>query len=213
MSAMRPSSVQSGVYLQVGERRFITTEETLTDESPFFSSLLRHPHEAQADGSYFIDVDPDVFEHVLRYLRHGVLPVFYDNAKGHDHALYHLLLQQARYFQIERLRRWLVCRKYLDAVQTTITVEEVDHMYELSQPTGAHVEVEYHPIWKRNVVHMCPRGIDEYESDSSASSMQYMSLQGDEGKTFEEEEVPGMLVIRKETVFDPELCMSYSIFN
>lgn len=210
---MRPSSATKKVILQVGERRFMTTEETLTDESPFFSSMLQHPHDAEADGSYFIDADPDVFEHVLRYLRHWVLPIFYDNAKGHDHALYHLLLQQAACFQIERLTRWLACRKYLDAVQTTITVEEVDHMYELSQPTGAHVEIEYHPFWKRNVVDMCPRGIDKDESDSIASSMQYMSLQGDEGNTFEEEEVPRMLVIRKETVFDPELCMSYSIFN
>lgn len=197
----------------MGERRFITTEETLTDESPFFSSLLKHPHDAQVDGSYFIDADPGVFEHVLRYLRHWVLPVFYDNAKGHDHALYHLLLQQAKYFQIERLRRWLVCQKYLDAVQTVTTVEKVDHMYELSQPTGANVEVEYHPLWERNVVNIRPRGIDEDEFHSSASRMQCMSRQGDEGNTFEEEKVLSMLVIRKETEYDHELCMSYSIFS
>jgi hypothetical protein len=38
----------------------------------------------EADGSYFIDGDVALFEPILRYLRRGVLPLFYDNAKGHD---------------------------------------------------------------------------------------------------------------------------------
>lgn len=48
-----------------------------------FAALLsgRWDHE-RADGSFFIDADPELFEHVLRYLRHSVLPIFYVSAKG-----------------------------------------------------------------------------------------------------------------------------------
>jgi hypothetical protein len=43
------------------------------------------------------------FEHVLRYLCSRVLPVFYDNAKGDGQALYLVVLEEAKYFQILRL--------------------------------------------------------------------------------------------------------------
>lgn len=73
------------ITLQVGERRFITTRDTLVGESGFFTSLLaRRWDNAQEDGSYFIDADPDLFYHVLRYLHRGILLIFYDKAKGHD---------------------------------------------------------------------------------------------------------------------------------
>ncbi|KAI9773729.1 MAG: hypothetical protein M1839_002027 [Geoglossum umbratile] len=96
------------VIIQVGDRRFTTTERTMIEESPFFESLLSERWDsAQADGSYFIDADPGLFEHILRYLRRAVLPVFYDKLKGHDHALYLALLEEAKYFQIARLAKWL----------------------------------------------------------------------------------------------------------
>src|SRR5437763_426520 len=92
------------IILQVGERRFVTTRGTLTQESGFFSSMLSGLWDnAEADGSYFIDSDPLLFEHILRYLRRGVHPIFYDNLRGHDHALYQALLEEARYFQIGEL--------------------------------------------------------------------------------------------------------------
>lgn len=92
------------ITLQVGERRFITTIDTLTQESVFFSSLLSGRWDnAQADGSYFIDADGHLFAYILRYLRRNILPIFYDNHKGHDHGLYLALLIEARFFQIARL--------------------------------------------------------------------------------------------------------------
>ena len=76
------------ITVQVGERRFVATSETLTQKSGFFSSLLSGRwNNMEADGSYFIDGDVALFEHILRYLRRGVLPLFYDNAKGHDLCL------------------------------------------------------------------------------------------------------------------------------
>src|SRR3954471_305451 len=94
-----PLAADSQITLQVGERRFVTTRETLTAESRFFASLLSGRWgNALADGSYFIDADPSLFEHILRYLRRRVLPLFYDKAKGHDYALYLALLEEAKYF-------------------------------------------------------------------------------------------------------------------
>jgi BTB/POZ domain-containing protein KCTD9 len=94
---------------QVGERLFVTTRETLTRKSGFFASMLSGRWDnTQADGSYFIDADPQLFEHILRYPRRGVLPVFYDNLRGHNHALYRALLEEARYFQTGQLENWKI---------------------------------------------------------------------------------------------------------
>ncbi len=95
-----PFAMRRSITLQVGERQFITMAETMTQESAFFAALLSERWDnADADGSYFIDADPDLFEHILRYLRRGVFPIFYDNVKGHNHALYLALLQEANIFK------------------------------------------------------------------------------------------------------------------
>ena len=90
-----PNIENNIVTLQVDEKRFITTEKSLKG-SHFFSILLdRWIDNKQEDGFYFIDVDLDVFTHILRYLRHEVLPIFYDSLKEHDFPLYTTVLQQA----------------------------------------------------------------------------------------------------------------------
>ncbi|KAL3465583.1 hypothetical protein BJX64DRAFT_285515 [Aspergillus heterothallicus] len=73
------------VELQVGDRRFTALRSTLVLENTYFASLLsgRWKTSAREDGSYFIDADPDLFVHILRYLRRGLYPIFYDVHKGH----------------------------------------------------------------------------------------------------------------------------------
>ena len=57
------------ITLPVGERRFVTTAETMTQDSGFFAALFSGRWDnAQADGSYFIDADPQLFGHIMRYL-------------------------------------------------------------------------------------------------------------------------------------------------
>ena len=83
----------------------------------FFRSLLsRWTDNLQDDGSYFIDIDPDIFHHILRYLRLGTFPVFFDKIKGHDYGLYSDVLAQARYFGIEPLGIWVEEKRYYAAV-------------------------------------------------------------------------------------------------
>ena len=84
----------------------------------YFKCLLSGEwSDKQDDGSYFIETNAHIFEHILRYLRTGDFPVFYDRAKGHDFALYQALLEEAKYFAIERLEKWLCERKYLKIVE------------------------------------------------------------------------------------------------
>ncbi|KAL2043480.1 hypothetical protein N7G274_003787 [Stereocaulon virgatum] len=85
------------INLQVGERCFTTLASTLSEGSSFFASLLsgRWEDSQSADGSFFIDADPDLFAHILRYLRRGVLPVVYEKGHGFDHAFYKALQEEA----------------------------------------------------------------------------------------------------------------------
>lgn len=120
-------AVNVPIRLQVGERHFTTAKETLTEESGFFASLLSGRWDnALEDGSYFIDADPVLFDHILRYLHRGVFPLSFDIDKGHDYHFYLSLLEEARYFQIPRLVDWLEKKCYLEAAHVTITPEVHD---------------------------------------------------------------------------------------
>ena len=75
---------------------------------------------------YAVMTDANIFEHVLKYLRTGVLPIFYDSTAGHNFPLYQALLEESKYFGIDRLEKWLwLCeRKYLEAVKIEYMVKE-----------------------------------------------------------------------------------------
>jgi hypothetical protein len=129
------------ITLQVGERRFATTRETLIGESGFFTSLLSGRwNSIQEDGSYFIDADGGLFEHVLRYLRRGVLPIFYDKMKGHDYSLYLALLEETKYFQIPRLEEWLEKKQYLYALKIKYSATEIEGTQDLQIPRSTDME-------------------------------------------------------------------------
>jgi hypothetical protein len=98
--------------------------------------------EEQADGSYFIDSNPNLFDHILGYLRRGVLPVFYHN--GHDFGMYGALLEEAIFFGIERMEEWLKEQEYLMAVRFEYTAEESrDNIQSLSRTVDSGEEVTF----------------------------------------------------------------------
>ncbi|KAL4762468.1 BTB/POZ domain-containing protein [Aspergillus foveolatus] len=147
------------ITLQMGETRFVTTRETLVTESIFFASLLSGRWDnSLPDGSYFIDAYPTLFEHILRYLRRGVLPIFYDINKGHDHALYLALLEEARYFQIARLQGWPENKQYLHAQAVKCSVEEVEGTRYRSKTLPTDTRVEHYPRWEARKVYVYPGG-------------------------------------------------------
>ncbi|CCE31995.1 uncharacterized protein CPUR_05853 [Claviceps purpurea 20.1] len=115
--ASQTGASHTRIKLLVGERTFITTRDTLIRESQFFSRHFSGPWaEPPQDGIYFVDADPALFEHILRYLRQSVFPLFYRQSIGHNLGLYAALRKEAEFFQIQRLQTWLSQGRYLDAV-------------------------------------------------------------------------------------------------
>lgn len=201
-----PFPTRRSITLQVGERRFITMAKTMTQESAFFAALLSGRWDnAETDGSYFIDADPDLFEHILRYLRRGVLPIFYDNVKGHNHALYLALLEEAKYFQISRLEHWLKGKRFLQAIKIRYSADELEGT-SWSETRSTDECVEYHPRWQTRKVYICPRGIFVHRGNPSACGRQCMNAQSDAGNVYENEQVLTTLVIRKQTFVDQAIC-------
>ncbi|KAG5986483.1 hypothetical protein E4U54_005398 [Claviceps lovelessii] len=199
---------QTRVKLLVGERVFHTTKQTLTSESTYFSSLLSgrwaKPGE---DGAYFIDADPSLFEHILRYLRHSICPIFYDQANGHDLGLYVALLGEANYFGIPRLQKWLQDKKYLEAVESKHTVRVVEE-WPGDEVTADHdTTVELHPKWDTKKEYICPRGIYVHRGDPLRCGMQCRKAQGDGKPEYQDVPILHVVVVKKQTIMRPEVCM------
>lgn len=201
------------VTLQVGERRFITSRETLVRESGFFASLLSGRWESELlDGSYFVDADPGLFEHILRYLRRGVFPIFYDVQKGHDHPLYLALLEEARYFQIDRLQDWLGNKRYLQALTVKSSVVELDEKLkpkdfmatELSEsaPTTLHIG------WEKRNVYVCPRGIHVHRGKHEECGRKCRNLRHDTGFIYDKELSAKILRVKMDTELDSRACLA-----
>ncbi|KAK4442494.1 hypothetical protein QBC34DRAFT_387218 [Podospora aff. communis PSN243] len=125
------------ILLNVSGTPFITTIGTLTSRSHFFAALFSGrwpipltpitpstftcpttPVPPDHSRALFVDSDPGVFSHLLRYLRRGVFPLSYTST-GHDLHLYAALLPESLYFQCDALTLWLQDELYLRCVEHT----------------------------------------------------------------------------------------------
>lgn len=112
------------ITLRLDEKLFYTTKKTLVQESGYFSALLSGRwKDTTRYGVLHVNADADIFKHTLRFLRSNVFPVFYDGKKCFDHQLYSLLLQQAEYFVIDRLREWILEARYVQAVKIVRSIK------------------------------------------------------------------------------------------
>lgn len=103
------------VTLKVGDRIFVTLRNTLKG-SAFLSIATSGRWPIQPDGSYFLDSDPELFGHILTFLRRGTFPLLWDPRNGHDFAKYNQLLQEALFLGIDELAVWLNAKKYMKAI-------------------------------------------------------------------------------------------------
>ncbi|MCJ1437502.1 hypothetical protein MMC27_006889 [Xylographa pallens] len=200
------------VTLQVGERHFTTTKDTLTLGSDYFARMLsgRWPCEAQEDGSYFVDADGTIFEHILRYLRHNVFPVSYDRIKGHDFGLYAALLEQARFFGVDNLAKWLENNNYFKAVRTEHHARLVANVYSFNDAVSSDMELEYYPSWTTERVYVCPRGIGVHRGNPNACGRACKNFQGNADDEYVKEQELKIVAIEKKTVFVHEVCFEGS---
>ncbi|VUC27807.1 unnamed protein product [Clonostachys rosea] len=166
------------ITLRVGERLFHTTRGTLTGESGYFAARLTRWNDVDAGGSYF-DSDPTLFEVILRYLRTGMPPLFFDpDTQTHDLTRYAALLSEARYFQIPLLEAWIVEQKYLRVIEVETKMRVFEEQLStslLASSSSSTSKVEYFtttdtkkrpvcPTWRANVVHVCSdRCLDDWK--------------------------------------------------
>ena len=196
------------VILQVGERRFTTTVEILKG-SEFFAALTSGTWESNKleDESYYVDADPDIFVHILRYLRHEILPVFYTSLKGHDFPLYLAVLRQAEYFQITRLVKWLQEKSYLQVVRIQHSAVLLTGEHGISGSPTADTVVEYHPTWKTERVYVCPRSMASHRGNPRGCGRQCRNEQGGREAEYEDELTLITVAVSKKTVFNEALCL------
>ena len=208
---------RSRITLEVGTHRFATTIATLRQESAYFSALFSgrwSQTNVQADGSYFIDADGDLFKHILRYLQNGVFPLFYDNVKGFDDVRYLALLGEARYYQIRKLEEWIKKKSYLNAVKVTYEVNVVDGNQAGSKETvDGNTVVEYRAIQGVKKVLGCPNLLLRSRctpsmilKDQASCIAQHWTAINKEPK-YAEENVTKFMVTKKQVVVDHKVCI------
>ncbi|PKK45282.1 hypothetical protein CI102_15040 [Trichoderma harzianum] len=199
------------ITLQVGERRFYTTEGTLTCESEYFRARFSRWNDCDADGIYFIDGDPTLFEVILQYLRTGRLPLFFDSTtQAHDVAKYAALLCEARYFQIHKLEQWIIEEKYLHVIQVSTSFRVLD---EATIKTASSrnpraplstTKVEFVPISGMRKEVVCPQ--QSLDIGGRHQCREYcLEQKGSLACTFEDVPYFKILVIERTTKFDPEM--------
>lgn len=218
---------QDRIVLNVGGRRFETFRNTLIAESAYFAACLSETWKGTdsfdpVDGSYFIDLDPDVFQHVLNYLRLSNFPVFYNEAtNAFDYGRYSAVLAQARYLKIPRLVEWIEKKKYLAAVEfryASVMARGDDAFDQIAKQFGAvqgNSKVEFHPIWDAKKVHVCPLGIAAHRLDPNDcinGTGRYINYQwskcprsGTGPFEYEIEHVFKVLAVKSEVVYHEEL--------
>ncbi|KAL9044903.1 MAG: hypothetical protein Q9214_001993 [Letrouitia sp. 1 TL-2023] len=192
------------IALQVGEQRFLATHDTLSGSSYLKSiSSGRWENSKQADGSYFIDIDPDAFKHILRYLRHNIYPLCYDNVRGHDYAMYENIRSAAEYLMVEKLMEWLSKRKYLDAVTTEYQLQIEEGL--ASRTTSSNAVLKFHHTYKTKKCYVCPRNIPCHYDNPQKCGKDCRRAQGDEEVQYEDIQIPSVLVLTKTVLVNSEL--------
>ncbi|KAL8660767.1 MAG: hypothetical protein Q9202_006234 [Teloschistes flavicans] len=209
-SSPPPPSSSKPLVLQVGAERFMTTAATLSRSAMLAAKISDHWNsEKQADGSYFLDADPEIFKYVLRFLRHGVYPLAYDGAKGHDVGLYAAILQLADFLLVEKLASWLKEQRYLKVVQieTSTRVLEMEEKMEKFSVVGSESRVQWHPSWRVVKKYVCPRGITKHYDNPSDCGQACRKSQGDKEDVYEDCYALSVMIVKKKTVFHAQLCV------
>ena len=197
------------ITLDVGGRIFKVLRITL-EESGLFQRQLSEGFtwEPQADGSYFLDADPDLFEHLLRFMRRPeVFPLFYTTANGFDYDLYNRLEAEAEYFQVDDLHTWIKEKRYLRAVMLqTYQAQRRDFDSLFPERTPINEKEEMHMIPRIRKIYICPRGIHVHRGCPDKCGRACQQAQGDDEVKYEEEPYVEVVSVRKEVEFVGAAC-------
>ncbi|KAK1636461.1 hypothetical protein BDP81DRAFT_481149 [Colletotrichum phormii] len=115
-----PPLYRGQIKLEIGGRRFVSSMDVL-ERSPWFKYIFSiNFRDWYRDGVFHFDNDGDLFAHILRFLRTGMYPLFWDARNGFDYAMYAMIQEQARYYMLYDLEAWIAQQKYHDVVETQV---------------------------------------------------------------------------------------------
>lgn len=152
----------------------------------------------QPDGSCFIDADPVLFEHILRFMRQGTFPILLKGTSV-DFGLYRALLDSVRFFQVTRLEAWIASEKYRQRVVTTHAVSELPGFADvarLDRSYNAGEEAEYFPSVRTRLAYQCPRGIGVHQ-DPTDCGRACDKARADSASDYREEQYWSAVIVRK----------------
>jgi hypothetical protein len=204
------------VTLQVGERKFLTTEDTLKGESFYFDALFSGDWKKQEDKDecYFIDSDPEVFADLLHFLRSGNFPLYYDaGQQSYDYARYAALLSGARYFGIPKLVDWIWYHGYLNAVKVEYKLDQVvernynDTAVGSSRTVGGDEKLEFSFLSRSKKAYLCPRLVLSHYDQPERCGRDCSKARGDGGPDFEEIATVTTISIKSKHIFNPQACL------
>lgn len=151
------------VYLSVGGQTFVTMADTLQE-----SEYLRQLTSQSIDKRCFVDADPELFKHILRYLRHGQYPLFYQEGSGFDYGKYNDLLLEAEQLKIRKLANWIEHEAFKKLVKVDFQISTLKDIDPDNLQLPSHLSKPYSvkilsTIEKRYV---CPRDIPLHKEPS-----------------------------------------------
>ncbi|KAF2129318.1 hypothetical protein P153DRAFT_316163 [Dothidotthia symphoricarpi CBS 119687] len=197
------------VTLDVGGRKFKASRNTLF-ESGLFRRLLSDSYAwvPESDGSYYIDADPELFEHLLHFMRRpSVFPLFYDKVAGFDYNTYNRLQGEAKYFRVDALHEWISEKRYLQAV---VVKTSGPFTRSITQPISTELPADKSDEWqivsKTKKVYLCPRLILVHKGHPEICGAACRSAQAGFAVQYEDELSLEIISVQKETVFNEEVC-------
>ncbi|KAI0399984.1 hypothetical protein F4802DRAFT_514642 [Xylaria palmicola] len=205
------------ITLQVGEQQFITTRDTLVGKSSYFDALLPdHSDRPKQKGSndIFIDSDPVLFREILRYLRSGNFPLFFDTgSRTYNYGLYTALLGEARYFGIPKLESWIQNQRFLDAVKiqySTDIIEDDDSGECLKghfSTVRADQQLDISYLSRTEDVYLCPRRILVHRGQPDKCGRQCLNARGVSEREYEKTQLITAVVVKTQCLFNPDICL------
>lgn len=208
-----PNSYSDTIMLNVGGYRYETSYATLRATSGLFHSLLSDESwRPGPDGSYFVDADPELFKHLLRFMRRPtIFPLFYDSAKGYDYDLCTKLEAEAAHFRIEALHTWLKEKRYLQAVKVKASTPRTwDISLDRAEPRqyDGNTTEEWQAVPKVNKVYLCPRRIVVHRGEPDKCGRACHEAQGNAPNEYEDVSYTDIVVVENTTEFNASVCQT-----
>ncbi|KAG9240252.1 hypothetical protein BJ878DRAFT_305447 [Calycina marina] len=203
--ALLPVPRNETITLQVGNRQFTTYAFTLKESGYLKTAITSGKWSpSRINGAFFLDADPEIFSHILQYLQRNIMPLFYDNIKGHDHALYSRVLQEARYLDIPGLAKWLEEKQYLKLVRVRTWTEEKKTTDWTDD--GADEIVKVQSKWEVRKAFVCPRGISPHNGHPNACGRQCHNARVNGANMFEDRCTFRTVLVKRKVIVDAQAC-------